>query len=275
MKLLQHRPSKEFTDHILLKIVDFFAVVANVIIFTKCFIWDEILSSGANVIINPFLQAHLVKYCTESEPPCPLICLEKLVFEMDKSFRETRLQLLLSPILLRSADYAERCSSGAQTAGSEPQLRQGHLLLTGLQFRGHAMFSELDRALGADTLEYGWLMALQCGSLLGTVLAKTCFFYPAGWFLYVGGGGGLICSSTAVLRIYDILVRIRIRGSMPLTNGSRSCYFRHLSSSFSAYYLPYFLKVHLHRLSKTKLKKKSQKARNQGFSYYFCLMMEG
>jgi hypothetical protein len=132
------------------------------------------LSSGANVI---YLQAHLVKYCTESEPPCPLICLEKLVFEMDKSFRETRLQLLLSPILLKSADYAERCSGGAQTAGSEPQLRQGHLLLTGLQFRGHAMFSELDRALGADTLEYGWLMALQCGSLLGTVLAKNFFSF--------------------------------------------------------------------------------------------------
>jgi hypothetical protein len=136
------------------------------------------LSSGANVIINSFLQAHLVKYCTESEPPCPLICLEKLVFEMDKSFRETRLQLLLSPILLKSADYAERSGGGgAPTAGSEPQLRQGHLLLTGLQFRGHAMFSELDRALGADTLEYGWLMALQCGSLLGTVLAKNMFFF--------------------------------------------------------------------------------------------------
>jgi hypothetical protein len=41
--------------------------------------------------------------------------------------------------------------------------------------------------------------------------------------------------ATAVLRIHDILVWIRIRGSMPLTNGSGSgsgfgmgsCYFRH------------------------------------------------
>jgi hypothetical protein len=31
----------------------------------------------------------------------------------------------------------------------------------------------------------------------------------------------------AVLRIHDFLVWIRIRGSMPLTNGSGSCYFRH------------------------------------------------
>jgi hypothetical protein len=34
----------------------------------------------------------------------------------------------------------------------------------------------------------------------------------------------------AVLRIHDILVWIRIRGSMPLTNGSGSCYFHHWPS---------------------------------------------
>jgi hypothetical protein len=33
--------------------------------------------------------------------------------------------------------------------------------------------------------------------------------------------------SPAVFRIHEILVWIRIRGSMPLTNGSGSCYFRH------------------------------------------------
>ncbi|MBY0396009.1 MAG: alanine--tRNA ligase, partial [Thermoleophilia bacterium] len=43
---------------------------------------------------------------------------------MDKSFRETRLQLLLSPVLLKSADYAER-----NGPPGEQQLRQGHLLL--------------------------------------------------------------------------------------------------------------------------------------------------
>ena len=39
------------------------------------------------------LTCHLVKYCTKNEPPCPLMTVEKLVFEMDKSFRETRLQV--------------------------------------------------------------------------------------------------------------------------------------------------------------------------------------
>jgi hypothetical protein len=41
---------------------------------------------------------------------------------------------------------------------------------------------------------------------------------------------------------------------------------------FSAYY---FLKVHLHHFSKIKCQKESPNIRNQGFSYYFCMMIEG
>jgi hypothetical protein len=41
---------------------------------------------------------------------------------------------------------------------------------------------------------------------------------------------------------------------------------------FSAYY---FLKVHLHHFSKIKSQKESQNRRNQGFSYNFCMMIEG
>ena len=29
------------------------------------------------------------------------------------------------------------------------------------------MFSEIDRPLDSDTLEYGWLIEIQCGSLVG------------------------------------------------------------------------------------------------------------
>ncbi len=87
----------------------------------------------------------------------------------------------------------------------------------------------------------------------------------------------------AVFRIHDILEWIRIRGSMPLTNGSGSCFFRHwpsrcqpknyfCSNIFSAYYC---LKVHLHNFPKKKSQKESQNSRNQGFSYYFCMMTEG
>jgi hypothetical protein len=95
----------------------------------------------------------------------------------------------------------------------------------------------------------------------------------------------------AVFRIHDILgwIRIRILGSMLLTNGFgsgiriRILLFSSLTfkmpakklifnTFFSAYY---FLKVHLHHFSKIKSPKESQNRRNQGFSYYFCMMIEG
>ncbi len=83
--------------------------------------------------------------------------------------------------------------------------------------------------------------------------------------------------------------RMRIRGSMPLTNGSGSgSWIRILQFSslifkmtaknkffntiFSAYD---FLKLDLHHFSKIKIQKDSQNSRNQGFSYYFCMMIEG
>jgi hypothetical protein len=44
------------------------------------------------------------------------------------------------------------------------------------------------------------------------------------------------------------------------------------STQFSAYY---FLKLHLHHFSKIKSQNESLNSRNQGFSYYFCMMIEG
>jgi hypothetical protein len=84
-----------------------------------------------------------------------------------------------------------------------------------------------------------------------------------------------------MLQIHDILVWIRIRGSMPLTTGSGSCYFRHWPSRCqknlifkTIFSTCYFLKVHLHYFSKIKSQKESQNSRNQVFSYYFCMMIE-
>ncbi len=69
---------------------------------------------------------------------------------------------------------------------------------------------------------------------------------------------------------------------MLLSNGSGSCHFRLtfkmptkkliFNKKFSAYY---FLKVYLHHFSKIKSQKESQNKRYQGFSYYFCMMIEG
>ncbi len=73
-----------------------------------------------------------------------------------------------------------------------------------------------------------------------------------------------------MLLIHKILVRIRmrirIRGSLALTNGfgfvSGSCYFRKRSSNFFAYY---FLKVHLHNFSKIKVIKEVTTGSGAGY----------
>ena len=103
-----------------------------------------------------------MKNCLPNDAPCPFLVVEKLVFEMSKNYRETRLQLQLSPVVLRSGN-------------PDPNDKVGHMLLTGLQFRGHAMFSEVDRPLGSDTLEYAWLIEIQCGSLFGKVTAAQLY----------------------------------------------------------------------------------------------------
>jgi hypothetical protein len=98
-----------------------------------------------------------------------------------------------------------------------------------------------------------------------------------------------------MLRIHDILVwiRIRIRGSRPLTNGSgsgswirillfSSLAFKmlkqktNLQKSYSTYY---FWNEHLHHFSKIKSQKEVTKQLDsrffQGFLYYFWMMIEG
>ncbi len=76
------------------------------------------------------------------------------------------------------------------------------------------------------------------------------------------------------VRIRDILVWIRVQGSLPLTNNLAPS--RHQQKYFfPCLFAYYFSKVHLHHSSKIKSRKESQTSRNKGFSYYFCLMLEG
>ncbi len=69
-----------------------------------------------------------------------------------------------------------------------------------------------------------------------------------------------------VLRIHEILERIRIRGSIPLNNGSGSrfgslsCYFvSDLQDANKSYFAYYFLKVHLHHFLMIKSRKEVTK----------------
>jgi hypothetical protein len=81
----------------------------------------------------------------------------------------------------------------------------------------------------------------------------------------------------AVLRIHDILlwIRIRIRGSMPLTNGFGFCYFRHrpsrrqLNTNKKKFFCLLLFEGTFTSFFKVK------KSRNQGFYHYFSLMIEG
>jgi hypothetical protein len=79
------------------------------------------------------------------------------------------------------------------------------------------------------------------------------------------------------LRIHDILVRIRICGSIPLTNGCGSCYFRHWPSRQQQKILIFLklcfflLKVHLHHFSKIKSQKDVTKQQESRFFLLFPL----
>ena len=65
------------------------------------------------------LTVHLIKNCLPKDPPCPFVVVEKLAFEMDKNYRETRLQLQLSPVVLRSSgsDKSENWSEQGNFRG--------------------------------------------------------------------------------------------------------------------------------------------------------------
>ncbi|KAI1299178.1 putative transmembrane protein [Halotydeus destructor] len=108
------------------------------------------------------IHAHLMKSCKKDEAPCPYIYLERLAFEMDKGFYETKLQVLLSPLFVNVTDSIKRIPV-------HNHLADGFLVLDALQFRGHAMFSGVGRPLDSETLEYSWLMEVSLGELSGRV----------------------------------------------------------------------------------------------------------
>ncbi|MEQ2308971.1 hypothetical protein AMECASPLE_033762, partial [Ameca splendens] len=57
----------------------------------------------------------------------------------------------------------------SQRPTADGVLRDGHLSLSGLQMRAHAMFSAQGLPLSSDTLEYAWLIDMQAGGLTGRV----------------------------------------------------------------------------------------------------------
>lgn len=114
------------------------------------------------------IQAHLIKNCSDKDPPCPMILLERFGLEMKKSYKETLLQVVMSPSILLVSDTFTRPSK-------ESHISQGHLMLSGLQIRGHAMFSDEGRSLDEETIEYAWLIEIQMGKLSGKITTPQLY----------------------------------------------------------------------------------------------------
>lgn len=112
-----------------------------------------------SVIVHD-IQAHVMKNCNPDDPPCPVVLIERFGFEMNKRYHETTLQVLVSPAYLLTSDSLQR-------QRRDQHIQQGHLLLSAVQVRGHAMFSNEGCALDEDTLEYSWLVEVQLGKLTG------------------------------------------------------------------------------------------------------------
>ncbi len=49
----------------------------------------------------------ILQNCGEGSAPCPSIYLERLTFEMDKLYLETKLQVVVSPAVLVTKDLQE------------------------------------------------------------------------------------------------------------------------------------------------------------------------
>ncbi|XP_035387613.1 transmembrane protein KIAA1109 homolog isoform X1 [Electrophorus electricus] len=120
------------------------------------------------VLINVHkVHGRLPTHCSSDSPEGPTGCLERLCFEMKKGYKETLLQLVLSPLHVFVSDNYQR-------PAVDGVLRDGHLSLSGLQMRAHAMFSAEGLPVGSDTLEYAWLIDVQAGALTGKVTVPQC-----------------------------------------------------------------------------------------------------
>ncbi|XP_041461922.1 transmembrane protein KIAA1109-like isoform X2 [Lytechinus variegatus] len=108
------------------------------------------------------IKGFLPKYCSKADVGCATLVMEQLCFEMCREFTQTKLQLLLSPILLMVTN-----SPTQDTTPPSNQPERGQMALSGLQLRCHAMFSRAGIPPDSETVEYAWLIDLQMGALSG------------------------------------------------------------------------------------------------------------
>ncbi len=105
------------------------------------------------------IHGHLVMDTSKTDP-FPIGFTDRLCVELDKNYKETKLQLFVDPVNLFFTDSVKR--------EYDKNLKQGHLCLSSVQLRGHAMFSDFGR-MKTDTLEYAWLMEILLGNINGYI----------------------------------------------------------------------------------------------------------
>ncbi|WKY07937.1 hypothetical protein Q1695_007437 [Nippostrongylus brasiliensis] len=108
------------------------------------------------------VRAHCLTYASYSEERgfSPVLCTEEIAVLINKGFQETIMQVGVGPC----AAYFERASLSHN---------DGYITLSGLQFRGHAMFSSVDCPWDMAVVEYCWLTEILIGVVNG------CFGSPS------------------------------------------------------------------------------------------------
>ncbi|KAK6036121.1 hypothetical protein COOONC_26374 [Cooperia oncophora] len=109
------------------------------------------------------IRAHCLTYASLSEEKsfCPVLYTEEIAVVIKKGFKETIIQVWRWSLV---PAYFERCASTQN---------DGYLTLSGLQFRGHAMFSSVDCPWDMAVVEYCWLTEILIGEVGG------CFGSPS------------------------------------------------------------------------------------------------
>ncbi|KAL6737884.1 hypothetical protein Aduo_011490 [Ancylostoma duodenale] len=102
------------------------------------------------------IRAHCLTYtlCSDERELCPVLYTEEIAVLIKKGFSQTLIQVGVGACVA----YFERVSSTQS---------DGYLTLSGLQFRGHAMFSSEDCPWDMAVVEYGWLMEILIGEVGG------------------------------------------------------------------------------------------------------------
>jgi len=108
------------------------------------------------------INGHLMMDLDDSTPgqTFPIGFTDRLALELDKVYDQTLLQLYIDPINVFVLDSYRRAY--------DKNICQGHLCLSAVQVRGHAMFSDEGR-IKTDTLEYAWLLEIFLGDITGSV----------------------------------------------------------------------------------------------------------